>query len=304
MAIVKPYLSALAQILIVTPLTLILSVVLAIASVISAYLAPTKLLEPKTILITGGSSGIGKSLAEQYAKQGITLILLGRDQRRLQEVANLCQSKGACVFTKSIDITNRENMEDFIQEAETKYKIDLIVANAGVNSETLGKPNAPTEDLVYELFDANITGVLNTIVPIIPLFKAKKQGQIAIVSSLMAYIVDKGPYAASKACVTHLGQCLRLELEHHNIQVSVIAPPYIPSKMTEKLIHKQPKFLIMGAEDFAALVQQQLAENRPIISPFKMFTPALLPHYIPPALFEFINRNSVFRRLFGRKKQD
>jgi hypothetical protein len=53
MAIIMPYLSALAQILIVAPLTLILSVVLAIASVISAYLSPTKLLEPKTILITG-----------------------------------------------------------------------------------------------------------------------------------------------------------------------------------------------------------------------------------------------------------
>jgi short-subunit dehydrogenase len=287
---IKPYLSALAQIAIVAPVSIALSFLLTIASVLYSLVTRPSLPEPKTILITGSSSGIGKNLAEQYAKEGVTLILLGRNQERLNEVAELCQSKRARVFVKAIDITDKKEMKEYIQEAERKYKIDLIIANAGVNSATLGKEGRPTDEFIYELYDANITGVLNTIVPVIPLFKAKKQGQIVIVSSLMTYVVDKGAYASSKACVTHLGQCLRLELAPFNVHVNVVAPPFVPSQMTAKFIHKQPKFLVMQPDAFAALVQQQLAENRPIVAPFLPFATVVLLHTIPPALFELVYR--------------
>ena len=97
---------------------------------------------------------------------------------------------------EAIDITDKKEMKEYIQEAERKYKIDLIIANAGVNSgksssplfpltshtATLGKEGRPTDEFIYELYDANITGVLNTIVPVIPLFKAKKQVSISFLS--------------------------------------------------------------------------------------------------------------------------
>jgi NAD(P)-dependent dehydrogenase (short-subunit alcohol dehydrogenase family) len=89
---------------------------------------------PQTILITGASSGIGKALAASYAQEGKTLILIGRDARRLEDAAAECRSFGAFVEIGAIDVRDSEKMREFILKMDERHRIDLLIANAGVSA--------------------------------------------------------------------------------------------------------------------------------------------------------------------------
>jgi len=272
----------------------IASVVLFIYNLIFLNKLPKNVISPSTILITGANSGIGKALAERYAKQGKTLILVGRDEGRLKEVQQICEKKGATVVIKSVDVTDKDKMASFITSADNTYKIDLVIANAGVSPESLGFHPAEIQNYVYTMYDINVFGVLNTIVPVIPLFKERKQGQIAVVSSIAAYAPKTSAYASSKAAVTQLGLALRSDLSSSNIRVSVIVPPFVRTPMTDKNKFSMP--FIMNADDFVAVVQQGLSKDDPVISPYFMYLATFFLHSIPPALSAILFKRSPAKR--------
>lgn len=269
---------------ITSTLVLILSALLFVYNLLrSFFTSPPKFVrDPTTILITGASSGIGKALADEYSKPGKTIILLGRDESRLADTKKICEKKGARVVTKSIDVTDREGLKKFLVSTDEQYKIDLVVANAGVSQGTLGVNISEIQDYIYTLYDININGVLNTIMPLMPAFKARRQGQIAIVSSLMSYVPNSSAYSSSKAALTSLGLSMRSDFSSYNIHVSVIAPPYVRTPMTDKNKFSMP--LIMTAESFAAFAKQGLAADEPIVCPFLPYFATWLLHCIPPSL--------------------
>ena len=86
---------------------------------------------PKSILITGASSGIGEALAREYAAPGVTLHLSGRNQERLNAVKTDCEARSATVHTQIIDVTDENSMSDWILGCGA---LDLVIANAGVSS--------------------------------------------------------------------------------------------------------------------------------------------------------------------------
>jgi len=142
---------------------------------------------PKSILITGASSGIGEALALAYAAPNIRLNLSGRNQERLEAVAQACRHKGAIVDIKILDVCDRQTMERWITEA----KADLVIANAGISGGTGGAKAGESFDSARQIFDVNLNGVLNTIEPAVRVFQerdsGKIKGQIAIISSLAGF---------------------------------------------------------------------------------------------------------------------
>ena len=82
---------------------------------------------PRTILITGATSGIGWALATAYAASGITLFLHGRNRERLNEVMQLCKNKGAEVYGKTVDVVEREQMRKWIESCDQKCQLDMRV---------------------------------------------------------------------------------------------------------------------------------------------------------------------------------
>ena len=80
----------------------------------------------KNILITGASSGIGKQMAIDYAEPGVNLYLSGRNEKRLQETMSLCKAKGAEVFTKIIDVRDREAMKEWVLSCNKENNLDLV----------------------------------------------------------------------------------------------------------------------------------------------------------------------------------
>ncbi|TAN64287.1 MAG: SDR family NAD(P)-dependent oxidoreductase, partial [Magnetospirillum sp.] len=91
-----------------------------------------------SVLLTGASSGIGAGLARAYAGPGTTLHLTGRDRGRLEAVAEDCRARGAEVFTRPLDVTDRAAMADWVASSDGCRPLDLVIANAGISAGTHG----------------------------------------------------------------------------------------------------------------------------------------------------------------------
>ena len=223
------------------------------------------------ILITGASSGLGKELAIQLANSGTRLFLTARNENRLLEIVNACRNKGAIVEYKAFDITNKDIAKNWILECDKTHNIDLIVANAGISAGT--SKGSETSQQVYDIFDTNIYGVLNTIEPIIPNMIERRKGQIAIISSMSAFIgMPSCPaYSASKACILAYGQALRGYLQDYNIGVSVICPGFIKTPLTDKNKFRMP--LITTTEKASKKIIKGMSKNKGlIVFPFIIYT--------------------------------
>ena len=240
----------------------------------------------KNILITGASSGIGEALALHYAGSAQTLFLCGRNKKRLESVAKQCRAEGCEVFAEVIDVTDRTAMEKWIDNCEKQAPLNLVFANAGV--ATLEE----TPENVYNTFNTNIFGVLNTVIPFIEIFKNRPNPRvktIAITSSIAGYhgLMTCPSYSASKACVKAWGEALRLSLKPYNINVSVICPGFVRSRITDKNTCPMP--FLMDAPRAAEIIAARLERNVGIISfPWPMRLVSWFGSILPNWLSEFI----------------
>lgn len=242
---------------------------------------------PKSILITGASSGLGAALAVAYAREGVSLALLGRDIGRLQDVANSCRARGANVEIAYIDVRDARSMRVFIEAFDNTYPLDLVIANAGVSAGTLGGDES--EDQARLIFDVNVMGVLNTVHPIIARMKSRRHGQIALMSSLAAYrpFSTAPAYSASKAAVRFYAESMRGLLKHHNIYVAAICPGYIDTPMTRVNGFFMPA--MMTAERAASKIICGLRRKKHHIAfPKRLAWPLWCLAFLPSRLTNFI----------------
>ena len=219
---------------------------------------------PKSVLITGASSGIGRALALRYAGSGAVLHLCGRDRDRLKEVARMCQEIGAKVFTYLFDTTDEKAAEKAIQTAHQNTPLDLVIANAGVSGGVLGIEETPLS--TRQIMQTNVFGTLNTVLPAIEVMK-KRGGQIALVASLAAYrgMGSCPAYSASKACVKAFGEALRGQHKYKNLHFTTICPGFIETPLTDKNRFYMP--FLMKADKAAKIIQARL-ERAPALIAF------------------------------------
>lgn len=225
--------------------------------------------EPKNILITGASSGLGEALALAYSMAGVTLFLSGRHAERLEAVARQTRQRGAKTETAVLDVTDEQAMKEWIERADDLAPLDLVIANAGVSAGT-GK-GEESEAQAKEIFATNLYGVFYTIWPIVERMKKRGQGQIALMSSLAGFrgIPGAPSYAASKAAVRVYGEALRGELATHGVKVNVICPGFVKTRMTD--VNDFPMPFLMSAERAAQIMKRGMASNKPRIAyPWQM----------------------------------
>lgn len=217
------------------------------------------MINPKTILITGASSGLGRELALQYADRDATLFLTGRDMDRLTATARECEARGAKVWFRSMDIRDEKTVTEWIAQCDLQSPIELVIANAGISAGPGG--NSENVAQVKNIFSTNIDGVINTIQPLIPLMRKRERGQIAIISSLASYrgLPSAPAYSASKAAVRFYGEGLRGILYKYGIGVTVVTPGYIKTRMTSA--NKFPMPFLMEAEKAARIIKKKLTKN-------------------------------------------
>lgn len=239
--------------------------------------------DPRSIVITGASSGIGEALALAYAAPGIDLALTGRDTDRLTAVADRCRAAGAAVTLGVIDAADRGRMAGWLASVDAGAAVDLVIANAGVSAGT-GR-GGESEEQARRIFDVNLTGVLNTVHPLLPAMQRRRRGQIALMASIAGFRGFPGApaYCASKAAVRVYGEALRGELKGQGIGVSVICPGYVRSRMTAKNPFPMP--FLMDADRAAAIVKGALARDRGRIAfPWPMMAAVWLLAALPTPL--------------------
>lgn len=238
---------------------------------------------PRSILITGASSGIGAALARRYARPGVQLALGGRNRGRLAAVAADCRQAGADAAEQCVDVTDRAAMAAWVEKVDRHAPLDLVIANAGIAGTQL--PSGP--ERTRAIFAINLDGVLNTIEPAQAVMLPRGFGHLALMSSLASFrSFPKAPaYCSSKAAVRFLGEGMRPRLGPDGIIVSVICPGFVATPMTATNPFPMP--LLMSPERAAVLIERGLARGKPRIAfPLGTYWSVRLLAALPRGLFE------------------
>ncbi len=219
----------------------------------------------QSVIISGASSGIGRALAQDFALPNCHLCLLGRNLDKLKSIQKSCQESGAEVEIHSVDITDGQKVKEIVLDFDQRYPVDLVIANAGIGTAQSANLNQGTADL-KELIQTNIFGVHHLIDPLIPSFKKRRSGQIAIMSSLAGFrgFTKYYVYNGTKAYLRIYGQGLRLDLARYQIKVSTIAPGFVKTPLTDANTFKMP--FIVSAQRASQIIIKGLKRNQSLIA--------------------------------------
>lgn len=239
--------------------------------------------DPRHVLITGASSGLGSALARAYAQPGVLLSLGGRNAERLETVATACRTAGAEVVATPLDLADCAALHRWLAGADECQPLDLVIANAGVSAGT-GRDGLESAEQTRHILATNIDGVVETVLPAIERMRARRHGQLALMASLAGYRGFPGApaYCASKAFVKVWGEALRGHLKADGIGVSTICPGYVATPMTA--VNAFPMPFLMSAERAARIIRRGLARDRARIAfPWPTAFGAWLAGTLPPA---------------------
>jgi short-subunit dehydrogenase len=240
-----------------------------------------------SVLITGATGGIGSALAEAYAAPGIELVLHGRDQALLAELASRCRALGAGVRCGIVDLRDRVALKCWLNEVGAQLPLDLVIVNAGVNINIGADGAGERWEAIEALLEVNVMAALATIDAVLPAMRARRRGQIALVSSLAAWygLPITPSYCASKAALKAYGEAIRGWLAPEGVRINVVMPGFVESRMCREF--PGPKPFLWTAERAAAFIKHGLERDRPRISfPFPLNLGSWLLAVLPPRASE------------------
>ena len=235
---------------------------------------------PRRAVVSGASRGIGRALSVALSGPGATLALIGRDEAALDETASLCRAQGAETELVPLDVRDEARLRERLLDLDRRGPVDLVVANAGVAlpAGDLSASEAATRDEIA----VNLLGALNTALPLLPAMAARGRGQVAVVSSLAAFVPlpDSPGYSASKAALAVYGLALREKLRPAGVRVNVICPGYVETDMGSRYRGWRP--LLIEAGRAAEHILDGLDRDRPVIAfPRSLALLAKLSTFVP-----------------------
>lgn len=185
-------------------------------------------LENTVVVITGASSGIGRAVAEEFARRGARLVIASRDAAALQQVAKGCRRLGAEVLVVPTDITKPNQVAELAQKALSFGRIDVWFSNVGVGA--VGKFDETPQEAHEQVIRTNLIGHINDAHAVIPIFKRQKRGIFINMISLggFASAPFAAAYSASKFGLKGFTEALRAELTaYRNIHVCDVYPTFL-----------------------------------------------------------------------------
>jgi short-subunit dehydrogenase len=254
----------------------------------------------KNVIITGGSSGIGKSAARIFATKGANITILARREDMLKEAVKEISSSAIDTNQKishaRVDVSNHTEVENWAGI----YEKSCGAPNVIINSAGITHPGY-FEEIPYETFDElmkiDFYGVLNMCRSFIPMMKAKG-GHIVNVSSMAGFLGVFGytGYSAAKFAVLGFSQALRSEMKKYNIMISVLCPPDTDTPMLEwedKIKPKETQAVagtagIMSPDDVAKAMIDGMMKKKFIIVPGFNGKFVLCASRLAPSLVEWI----------------
>lgn len=182
-------------------------------------------LRNKTVLITGGSRGLGLVLAREFALEGARLAICARDERELSSAQLDLQERGAEVLAVKCDLRNADEIAGMVSRIHDRFgPIDVLVNNAGIIQ--VGPLEEMTREDFEEAMATHFWGPLNTILAVLPQMRQRQAGRIVNIASIGGKIgvPHLVPYCASKFALVGLSKGLRAELRKDGIVVTTVCP--------------------------------------------------------------------------------
>lgn len=190
-------------------------------------------------LVTGSSSGIGLELARGLAQHGASVVLNGRDERRLETAASNLRSDGLEVEVAVFDVTDELSVTSGTAEVLKGGPLDILVNNAGIQRRV--SLLDVTLEVWEEVLRNNLTSALLVSRAVAPQMIARGGGKIICTLSLMSELGRRttGPYAASKGGLKMVVKAMCAEWAEHNVQINGIGPGYFETEMTAPLVQDE-----------------------------------------------------------------
>lgn len=256
--------------------------------------------------ITGGSTGIGRALVLDLAREGYTVAVTARGGDELAGLAAETAGLPGRVMPFPGDVTDAPAMEAIVAAIEADLgPIVLAVFNAGIYLPTRGE-RLDVQNFV-RTYEVNLFGVVNGLVPVVERMRERRRGQIAITGSVSSYFgwPTTGAYGATKAALNNMAESLKFDFDKMNIRIQVINPGFVDTPLTERNAFRMPA--LMPADDASRRIVRALRSGRFETTFPRRFTwPLKLLRLLPqPLVFHFINRATGWakRPLSTRKER-
>ena len=221
-------------------------------------------LKDKVVLVTGASRGIGVELARRFAGEGARLALAARSLSDLEKVRAEIEERGAKAIAVPADVSDLESLRAMLKEVERALgPVDILVNNAGVE-EVFDFENTSLER-IEEIVQINLIGPLWLTRLVAPSMIERRTGHICNISSLAGVtpVPHNAVYATTKHGLVGMSRSLRMELEEHGVEVSVVCPGFVEGGMFEKW--GRPALKSSGSvtmEQVADAVLKAVTENK------------------------------------------
>ncbi len=215
---------------------------------------------PRTVLITGASSGIGAALAEHLTARGDTVAVVARRRDALQAVVERCHERALAIVG---DMTERDAVRRAIDETLGHFgELDVLVNNVGRGITRT--PSELTDDDIDEMMRVNVKSALYGMQESLPYFRQRGSGHVINVSSILARLptaVIRSAYSASKHFLNALTTNFRMEVQHTfpQIQYSLVMPGIVATDFGTNAMHGGPDSRSLPSPQEAAEVAQVIA---------------------------------------------
>ncbi len=246
-------------------------------------------LKSSTILITGGTSGIGLEFVKQLTGQGANIIITGRNPDAL----NKTKKRFPKVHTFQSDVSKPEDIEQLYKDVTQQFpELNIIINNAGImRLIDLQDTTLDLENINREIA-TNLSGTIQMVHQFLPHLITKKSSAIVNVSSGIAFMpYSTAPvYSASKAGVHAYSQALRLQLEETNVKVFEVIPPGVNTNLQNDWVLKPNPGMMMDVKKMVNVAIKGILKDKPEIKPFLLRVIKLASRVVPNLLIKFGHR--------------
>lgn len=236
-------------------------------------------LSGKVVWITGAGSGIGRSAAERLASCGASVVLTGRREEVLLEVANAITSAGGAAAVKTGDLTDAGKVRSIVADIVDQFgRIDILVNNAGVNIRDRST-DVLTPEGIDTLISTNLSAALYCATAVLPVFRAQGGGLMIHTASWLGRHSHKlagAGYSAAKHAVVAMSHAINMEEFSNNIRSCALCPGEVATPVLDKRpvpVPQAERDLMLQPDDLADLIRvvcelpDRVCLNEIVVSP-------------------------------------